>query len=327
MILRNSKLVLAMNELKQFFTQHWLYLAVRAACKINLFDVVAQHTFSKSQLLDALDTNKQATSHLIDALTIHGFLKDLDGLISLTKLSEPLTDSSPNNLKYACLLWGGEHVDVWQNLDKTISSGKPVFPEMFGKRFFDYLEEDESKSSEYHKAMYEYARDDYQGIHTSIDLSGIGSCTDVGGANGALVEQLSGHYPTVKFTIFDKQNHSSPNLTNVNFVQGDFFDGIPVLGEVYLLSRVLHDWNDESALQILKSCFHSLPKGGELYVIENDLSKLGDGGHLLSLNMMAVCESFERTQDQYVKLLNESGFAIKTLKNHNQLLVIKAVKP
>ena len=316
-----------MIELKSFFTQHWLYLAVRAACRINLFDVVEQGTFSKPQLLDMLNTDKQATTHLVDALINHDFLQDSGGLISLSNLSEQLTESSPNSLKHACLLWGGEHMDVWQNLDKTIKNGQPVFPEMFGKGFFDYLYEDETKSNEYHKAMYEYARDDYQGIHTSIDLSGVSSCADIGGANGALVEQLIGHCPKVKFTIFDKQDHRGPNVTNVNFVKGDFFDSIPELGEAYLLSRVLHDWNDEIALLILKSCFQSLPKGGEVFVIENDLSKLGDGGHLLSLNMMAVCESFERTQDQYVRLLNESGFPVETLKNHNQLLVIKAVKP
>lgn len=313
-------------ELKLLFTQHWLYLAVRAACRIDLFDVVDQGAFSKTQLLGMLDTNEHSTAHLIDALTIHGFLQDSDGLISLTKLSEPLTDSAPDSLKYACLLWGGEHMDVWQSLHQTILSGKPVFPEMFGKGFFEYLEDDETKSREYHKAMYEYARDDYQGIHTSIDLSDIGSCADIGGANGALVEQLIGHYPTVKFTIFDRQDHRGPNATKVNFVQGDYFKGIPELGEVYLLSRVLHDWKDELAVQILKSCFDSLSMGGGLYVIENDLSKLGDGGHLLSLNMMAVCESFERTQDQYERLMNESGFTVKTLKNHNHLLVIKAVK-
>lgn len=317
-----------MNDpLKGLFTQYWLYLGLRAACRLNLFDAVRDQKGNKSDLHVAIGTDPIATRYLVKALLCHGFLESNGDVLKLTPLSERLTTDHPETMKNACLLWGGEHMDVWQNLDKTIKSGNPVFPEMFGNGFFDYLDENETTSGEYHKAMYEYARDDYQSIHSSIDLNGIRSCADIGGANGALVEELIGHYPTVRFTIFDKQDHRNPDSTYVNFVQGDFFAGIPELGDVYLLSRVLHDWNDESAQQILKSCFHSLPKGGELYVIENDVSKLGDGGHLLSLNMMAVCESLERSSKQYISLLSKTGFTVETLKNHNHLLVIKSVKP
>lgn len=315
-----------MNELKSFFTQHWLYLAVRAACRIDLFDKVEKEPICREDLIALLGTNKMSTGHLIDALITHRFLLVSSDKISLSELSEYLTDSSPNSLKYACLLWGGEHMDVWQNLDETISSGKPTFPKMYSKSFFDYLDDNKQESIEYHKAMYEYARDDYRGIENVVDLSDSEACADIGGANGALVGQLYRNFGDVRFTIFDKQDHRHLSSHNTQFVQGDFFKEVPFLGDTYTLSRVLHDWSDEMAHVILSNCFKSLPQGGSLFVIENDLTKLGDGAHLLSLNMMAVCDSFERTPEQYLSLLTDAGFTIDSTKNHNHLLVIKAIK-
>ena len=129
-----------MNEqLKGLFTQHWIYLALRAACRINLFDELAQKAISEEELAKTLGTDRKATHHLISALKHHGFIKENSGFLSLTELSGPLTEAHPNSVKYACLLWGGEHMDVWQYLDSTIKTGKPVFNKLYGKPFFEFL--------------------------------------------------------------------------------------------------------------------------------------------------------------------------------------------
>lgn len=316
-----------MHNLKSLFTQHWIYLAVRTGCKLGVFDAVEGGASTLIELQSKLECNPKALKELISALTHHGFLKNNAGQLSLTELSEPLCESHPKSLKYACLLWGGEHMDVWQNLEETIKTGTPVFQTLFGSSFFNYLDENEPESIEYHKAMYEYARDDYFGIEEVIDLSKSSKCADIGGANGALVHQLSKRYADVQFSIFDRQDRRNTVAQKFEFISGDFFTQIPTLGDAYLLSRVLHDWDDDHAKQILSNCFDSLPNGGVIYIIENDLNRLGDGGHLLSLNMLAVCQSFERTESEYEALLYNAGFRLEEHKNHNSLSIIKAIKP
>jgi C-methyltransferase len=317
-----------MNEqLKGLFTQHWLYLALKAACHINLFDELAQKAISEDELAEILGTDRKATHHLISALKYHGFIKENSGFLSLTELSEPLTEAHTHSLKYACLLWGGEHMDAWQHIDSTIKTGKPVFNTLYGKPFFDFLHHNESRSEEYHRAMYEYARDDYAGIDKSLCLDDSNIILDVGGANGALSYALSLAFPEKEFIIFDIQDRRSEGANGIQFIQGDFFSHLPMVADTILLSRVLHDWPNDKAQVILKNCMDALPDGGRLFVIENDLSKITDGAHLLSLNMMALCNSYERTMPEYLELLTSVGLTCVNQTNHNHLLIIESKKP
>jgi len=91
-------------------------------------------------------------------------------------------------------------------------------------------------------------------------------------------------------------------LPNVQTIGGNFFENIPQVAEAIILSRVLHDWNDEKASLILKNCFEALPKGGTLYVIENCVDKINIDLSLLSLNMAVMCESYERKSTEYINL-------------------------
>lgn len=314
------------DPLKVLFTQYWLYLAVRASCKLNLFEVVRDQRTTETELHERLETHPQATQQLLGALVHHGFLKSEGGWLQLTSLSERLTADHPLSMKHACLLWGGEHMDVWQSLDGTLRSGNPVFMEMFGLPFFEYLGINPVRSTEYHRAMFEYARDDYNGIAQKLGLVGADHILDVGGANGALALEIRKTYPGKRVTIFDIEDRRHETAQGINILIGDFFTGIPEMADTILLSRVIHDWPDDKATSILSNCTRSLPSGGRLFLIENDLGKIKDGGHLLSLNMMAVCESFERTEQQYSELLRSVGLMPASTTNHNHLIIIEAQK-
>jgi C-methyltransferase len=316
-----------MNDpLKGLFTQYWLYLAVRAACKIDLFETVRDRHTSEAVLCDALNTHPIATRHLTGALLHYGFLQSDNGVLQLTPLSERLTADHPKTMKYACLLWGGEHMDVWQQLDSTIQTGEPAFNKLFGLPFFDFLNRNPVHSEEYHLAMFEYARDDYNRIAGRLNISESKSILDVGGANGALALEMQRTFPDIQVAIYDLEDRRHATALSIRFIKGDFFVEIPEVADTIVLSRVLHDWPDRKALDILANCQASLPVGGKLIVVENDLSRIGDGAHLLSLNMMAVCASFERSDTQYAALIEANGFSSLNMSNHNHLIIIEAWK-
>lgn len=310
------------DKLKSFFTEHWKYMAVSTACKLNLFDNL-QLTKTAKQLADKLSLNEEKLSLLLNALYNIDYLDKKGDYFKVNSLSEILTDNHPESLKYACLNWSSEHLTAWQYLDFSIKTGKSSFEEIYGKPFFDYLNDNPEKLDAYHKAMYEYAKDDYKNLPDIIDFSKHKSVMDVGGGYGAVLENIKNKNPNLDCILFDlPQVIDKVSVPNIKKISGSFFEKIPIQSEAIVLSRVLHDWNDEKAYNILENCFEALPNNGTLYVIENCSDKIKIDLSLLSLNMTAMCESYERTSAQYISLCENAGFKFYHITKLNELQTI-----
>ena len=314
------------SELKGFFTEHWKYMAVNAACKLNLFNEIDKG----SHPTEIAARNNWSLNHLVllcDALVQIDFLSKSDTTFLINERSAYLTNKHPESLKYACLNWGSEHLNAWQNLDFSIKTGKSAFEHLYGLPFFDYLNVHPEKLDAYHKAMYAYAKDDYRNLPELIDFSIHKSIIDVGGSYGALLEFVKAKNPNLKCILFDlEQVVSKVDLHDIIKVSGSFFDEIPAHAEALILSRILHDWDDEKAQLILKNCFKALNEKGTLYIIENCSDKIQLDLSLLSLNMAAMCESYERSSSDYENLANQQGFKKINEIKINQLQTVLIFK-
>lgn len=314
------------NELKSFFTEHWTYMAVSTACKLNLFDNLLEEKSAK-QLATELYLNKDKLLLLLNALHTANFLNKNGELFKVNALSEFLTENNPESLTYACLNWSAEHLNAWQNLDFSIKTGNSSFEEIYKKPFFDFLNDNPDKLHAYHKAMYQYAKDDYKTLPDAIDFGKHKSVMDVGGGYGAVLENIKVKKPNVECVLFDLPKVID-RVTNANIkkISGSFFDRIPNQSEAIILSRVLHDWNDKKANTILRNCFEALPSNGTLYVIENCADKITADLSLLSLNMTAICESYERTTIEYISLSQNANFCFQGEVKLNDLQTILIFK-
>lgn len=308
--------------LKSFFTEHWKYMAVSTACKLNIFDRLKTQ-MSSDEIASKLWLNHEKTALLLNALTQYGFLKKKGQLFEITDLSSYLTENHPRSLKYACQNWSAEHLDAWQMLDYSIISGKSSFEHLHNQSFFEFLNCHPEKLDAYHKAMYEYARDDYKNLSTVIDFGIHNSIIDVGGGYGAAIQSIKNHYPEVNCALFDLQQvvENAP-VKDIVKHQGNFFDKIPDNYETIILSRILHDWKDSKAGIIIRNCYLSLNSGGILYVIENCSCDQDDKLSLLSLNMTVMCESHERTEVEYIMLCQHQGFTYLRSEKLNKLQTI-----
>lgn len=314
------------NQLKSFFTEHWNYMAVSTACKLNLFDHL-QETKTAKHLANELSLNEEKLLLLLNALHNADYLDKNGDFFKRNSLSEFLTENNPESLKFACLNWSDEHLTAWQNLDYSIKTGKSSFEEIYGLPFFDYLNEYPEKLHAYHKAMYQYAIDDYKTLSDVIDFSKHKTLMDVGGGYGAVIESIKLKYPSVNCVLFDLPKViEKVTISSINKIGGSFFEKIPNQSEAIVLSRVLHDWNDEKANLILKNCFEVLPNNGTLYVIENCSDKIKTDLSFLSLNMSAMCESYERTSAQYISLSENAGFQFNSETKLNELQTILIFK-
>jgi len=314
------------NELKSFFTEHWTYMAVSTACKLNLFDNLLEEKSAK-QLAEKLSLNEEKVLLLLNALHNANFLGKNAELFKVNSLSEFLIENNPESLKYACMNWSGEHLNAWQNLDISIKTGNSSFEEIYGKPFFDFLNDNPEKLNAYHKAMYQYAKDDYKTLPDVIDFSKHKSVMDVGGGYGAVLENIKKKNPNLDCVLFDLEKVvENVTISNIKKISGSFFDKIPNQSEAIILSRVLHDWNDNKANVILKNCFEALPSKGTLYVIENCADKINVDLSLLSLNMTAICESYERTTQEYISLAQNTNFSFQGEVKLNDLQTILIFK-
>lgn len=314
------------DNLKLFFTEHWKYMAVSTACKLNLFENLQKAKTTK-QLAKELSLNEEKLNLLLNALYQVDFLSKEEDCFKTNSLSEFLTESNPESLKFACLNWSSEHLTAWQNLDFSIKTGKSSFEEIYGKPFFDYLNDFPEKLHAYQKAMYEYAKDDYKILPDLIDFSKHKSVMDVGGGYGAILENIKTKKPNVECVLFDLPKViDRVTISNIKKLGGSFFEKIPNQSEAIVLSRVLHDWNNEKAKLILKNCFEALPNNGKLYVIENCSDKIKIDLSLLSLNMSAMCESYERASTQYILLCENTGFQFHSETKLNELQTILIFK-
>jgi C-methyltransferase len=115
-------------------------------------------------------------------------------------------------------------------------------------------------------------------------------------------------------SVVEKCQH--PDIIRVS---GDFFQSVPTGVDGLILSRVLHDWDDPDALQILSNCRNAMGSNSTLYIIENCDPDVGIDLSLLSLNMAVMCRSKERSKDEYIRLCVSSGFEFDRAVKLNQL--------
>jgi C-methyltransferase len=308
------------TNLKSFFTEHWNYMAVITACKLNLFDALEKQNLGAEELAENLNLKEKQLSTLLKALHNIGFLNEENEKYSLNDKSILLTENHPNSLKYACLNWSAEHLNAWQNLEYSIQTGASSFTNLYGENYFDYLNNHPDKLHQYHKAMYEYARDDYKELPNKIDLNSVTNVIDIGGGYGAAINSIKIVYPNLTCYLFDLEKViDNCNLKDIITIKGNFFEEIPKVAEVIILSRILHDWDNEKAAIILKNCFDALPKNGTIYIIENCSDRITIDLSMLSLNMMAMCESYERKSVEYIHMVTSAGFTFESIVKLNEL--------
>lgn len=305
-----------MNEvylasLKSSFTAHWGYMALRAACKLNLFDQLLQEPTSTGTLSRSMELDARTLETLCSFLLREGYLYKEDERYGVSDKGLYFTDYHPERVKYSCILWGEEQLTALQSLDYCIRTGDSSFESHFGDSFFGYISSRPEVIRIYHKAMEEYAREDYRNLTQLVDFSSFHSVLDAGGGTGTLAGYVKAGCPDVEVTVLDRPEVLAlSEMRGGKLLPGDFFQPVTGRYDAIVLARVLHDWSDELALQILENVSHAQVPGDSLLVLENLIDRMPDRGELLSLHMTAVCRSFERSFEEYSSLLNKSGYMV-----------------
>ncbi|ALV35897.1 methyltransferase [Streptomyces sp. CdTB01] len=305
-------------------TGAWATQAVAAMAELRLADHLADHPGRTAEALAHLTgAHPDALRRLLRYLTTLGLLTSADGTYRLTETGRPLCTGGEFSLHPLALLYGGPFYDSFAGLTHSVRTGQEAFAHRHGQHHFPYFAERPRLGVLFHRAMAASA-EMFTPVPHLVDFSGVRRVIDVGGGNGALLARVLRAHGHVEGVLLERPEALEAARTHLaaqdldgrcTFVTGDFTASVPDGGDVYLLSRVLHDWDDDRCLTILRRCARAMRPGSRLLVVERLLpEREGAWSTAVAWDVHMLCNvgGRERTEAHYRHLLSEAGFTLRT---------------
>src|SRR5258708_37413365 len=294
--------------------------AILVAAKLALADLVAGGPKSIRELADPRHTHGPSMGRLLRALTSLGILvEDTTGRYRQTALSDTLRSDHPESIRPFAMMLGAHF--VWKPsgaLEETVRTGQPPFERVYGAPFFEYLAGHSDDAAVFNAAM-SSSPGYVAAIVGAYDFSRFERIVDVGGGHGLLLAGILSANPRLRGVLHDLPSvvvgasglRQEPISQRCEIIGGDFFKEIPGGADAYMLKGIIHDWNDEAALQILKNCRRAIHPDGRLLVVDAVLTRSTDpASALMDMLMMVLTSGRERTESEFRSLLQEAGFSM-----------------
>ena len=298
-----------------------LWNLARGALTTRALGVVAD-----LRIADALAARPRRVEELAreagaDANTLHRFLRALasdgvfaeeePGVFRNTPASELLRREGWDDFAH---LFGGVWHRTAGELDATTT--EPIFARLFGTDFWSWLADHPAERAAFDRAMAGGGERRAEQL-APVEWRDGETVVDVGGGNGALMLELLERQPGLRAIVFDLPETERDETAfgdRCTFVAGSFFDSVP-RGDVYVLSAILHDWDDEHATRILRNVRAAAHAGARLLVLDTVLPAGNEpnGAKWLDLLMLALLGGRERTEPEWRALLERGGFRLERI--------------
>lgn len=297
--------------------------ALYAAAKLSVPDAIRDGYRLPDALAAATGTDPDSLRRLVRALSYQDIVTlDDDGGYSLAEAGEMLCTDHPSHMRDLALLYGEQAYPSFAHIVHCLRTGEQGFPLVFGSTFLEHYARDAEAGKVFDRAM-SAGNAFFHAFPAAVDLPAEGTVCDVGGGDGTLLEAVLTQHPDVRGVLAEnrpdagrRRFDSSPVGDRAAVEQSDFFTSLPAGHDVYLLSRILHDWNDEDCVRILSTIREAMAPGTRLLIVERVIG-LPDARSLAvdwDLHMLVNTGGVERTLDEYVDLLSRTGFSYNSAK-------------
>ena len=328
----------------QMIAGFWVSRALYIAAKLGIADLVQDQARTATELAVATSTHAPSLYRVLRALASVGvFAEDDQGRFALTPLAATLRSDAPGSLRaWATVQLGEDHYQAWGELMHSVRTGEIAFDHVFGMGVWQHRAQHPEKAKRFDEAMANLIGVYNGAVLASYPFSTIEKAVDVGGGDGSLLITLLQANPTMKGVLFDlphvteraKQRIADAGLTGCcEVMAGDALTSVPSGGDAYILSRVIHDWDDDHAVTILKNCHRAMTEQGKLLLIERVLPVRVESSSamqalvLSDLNMMVMNGGREHTEVEYRVLFEASGFRLtKVTPTQSAMSVIEGAR-
>jgi hypothetical protein len=312
----------AAATLLQMLTGCWISQALYVVATLGIADLLREGPRSHVMLAEATQTHAGALYRILRALASVGvFAEDEERRFTLTPPAELLRSDAPGSLRaFAIMLGSREHWRAWEGAMHSAKTGQPAFDHVFGMPLFQYFATHPESASVFDHAMTSRGALENAAILAAYDFAAAHKLVDVGGGQGTLLSSLIAAYPDARGVLFDlphviaavrERAERKGETGRCEYVGGDFFATVPSGGDCYLLKKVIHDWGDQQALQILTNCRKAISDTGRLLMIEPVIPPGNDVAFSKLLDLLMLVWNAggrERTEEEHAALLILAGF-------------------
>ncbi|MGE0130498.1 MAG: methyltransferase [Blastocatellales bacterium] len=324
----------------QMITGFWLSRAIYIAAKLGLADLVKDGPRMADELAQSTGAHAPSLYRVMRALAAAGiFIEDGQERFAQTPLSETLRSDAPGSLRaFAMVELGQEHFPAWGNLLHSVKTGEIAFDNLFKQNAWEYYAQNPEDASNFNQAMKGLTEMVNVAVLSAYDFSGVNRLVDIAGGTGGLISAILNANPQMRGVLFDLPHviaEAGPLLEAAGVrdrcetATGDFFKSVSEGGDAYVMKWIIHDWDDEKSIVILKNIHRAMNTAGKLLLVETvvpegnqpDLSKL------LDLNMLVMTGGRERTEAEFATLLVSAGFKLtRVIPTASPVCIIEAVR-
>jgi hypothetical protein len=316
-------------QLYQMGTGHYLSRALGLATKLCIPDCLRSGPRHYSEVAAELGAHPPSLNRVMRLLASAGiFDEQAGGKFSLTPLGDLLRSDAPGSMRAAVLLFAGEAIQAsWAELEYCVKTGQPAFRKLSpdAKSAFDGLR-DPQAATNFDEAMAAFSAQTALALIAAYDFSKFKKLADIGGGNGALLIGILKVNPSLQGIVFDQPPSAERAAKRIaqagvearcEAVGGDFFREVPRGAGAYLLKHIIHDWNDDDAIAILKTC-HCAMDGtdAKLLLVEGvyperiDQSLESRGATFNDVNMLVSTGGRQRSEAEFRALYQSAGFRL-----------------
>jgi hypothetical protein len=303
---------------------YWVSQMVFVAAKLGIADVLAKGPKTPAAIAEQVGAHAPFVHRLLRTLASVGvFAETPNGRFRLTPKAATLRSDVPGSLRDFALMmiddynWAG-----WGALLYGVQTGRVAFDHVHGQRFFDWLVAHPEKEQRFAASMASISGVENDAIARAYEFGRFARLVDVGGAHGHLLATILRRHRRLRGVLYDQpqvvagaaaSGHLAGLGDRIEVIGGDFFASVPGGADAYMMKYILHDWDDDRCVAILRLCRAGLVAGGRVLVMENVIEpgNRPSWGKLLDINMLALLTGRERTKAEFRDLFARAGLGLR----------------
>ena len=329
-------------KMLQMMNAYRLTQSISVAAKLGIADLVADGAKSSEELAQATGTHAPSLYRLLRAVASFGiFVEDENGRFGLTPRAAILQSNVPGSIRSYAIVQGDEwHWRMWGEILYSVKTGQPAFYHLYGMEFQDYYDQNPDVAARFDAAMVGVLGMTDAAITANYDFSTVGKVVEVGtgGGDGNLLSAILKNNSLVQGIFFDLPSRIQPAqrvieaaglLDRCEVVAGDVLQSFPSGGEAYIIKNLVHDYDDQRAIKLLKNCHEAIAENGKVLVVEMIVPPGNEPSLAKMVDVEALIMSagaIERTEEQYRNLLSAAGFKLtQVISTRSPMSIIEAV--
>lgn len=305
----------------------WISQAMYVAAKLGIADLLTEEAKSIDELAQATDTHAPSLYRLLRTLASVGVFTEVESRrFALTPIGKYLCSDNPYSLRYQAIMHGDEwHWRTFGEMFHAVKDGKPAIHHLYqADSYWQYLAQNPESQSLFNQAMINVAKNYHTPFIESYDFSGFTKIVDVGGGEGRLISSILKANPHLHGILYDmpqtvvqaaKVLEQEGVAHRCETVAGDIFKSVPAGGDIYTMSYIFIDWDDDSCVTILQNIRSTIADNGKLLIIDSIVPSGNEYSWVKWVDLFELCMGHGkvRTQAEFIEVFQRADFKLSRI--------------